>query len=75
MKVSLNFPDGPQLDLVKLGSELEAPLEKVIVAALAVGTRVIATNPKLKEQIKQQLKSGKNPPNHHETENTNTVRL
>ena len=57
MRVTLNFPDGPQLDLVQLGSELEIPLEKVIVSALAVGVQIINGNPELKKRIKQEWKS------------------
>lgn len=56
MKITLNIPDCAQLDLIKLGCELEIPVEKVVVSALCVGSEVIRTNQDLKLRIKQQWK-------------------
>jgi len=59
MKITLNLPDGPQLDLVQLGAQLEIPLEEVVVSCMAVGTQVISNNPELREKIKKQWKANR----------------
>jgi small basic protein len=56
MKVTLNLPDNAQLDLVKLGAQLEIPVEKVVTSALCVGVQIINNNPALKRRIKEQWK-------------------
>ena len=41
MKITLNIPDNMQLDLIKLGSKLEVPVEKVVVTVMGAGTAVL----------------------------------
>ena len=47
MKITLNIPDNMQLDLIKLGSKLEVPVEKVVVTVMGAGTAVLEKNPQL----------------------------
>lgn len=57
MKITLNIPDNMQGDLVKLGSKMEIPIEKVVVTVMAVGTQVINDCPQMIQKYKDYWRS------------------